>query len=59
MDREGWLLLACVVILFAWNIWDGRTRNNKHRNRFTYLDCTCDSDPLGRCVVHNDEGHAR
>jgi hypothetical protein len=22
--------------------------------RFHSLDCTCDSDPLGRCVVHND-----
>jgi hypothetical protein len=27
--------------------------------RFHSLDCTCDSDPLGRCVVHNDVEAAR
>lgn len=24
-------------------------------DQFTFLDCTCASDPLGRCVVHSDE----
>ena len=39
---------------------DCRTRDRLRQTRlFGALDCTCATDPLGRCVVHGSERAAR